>query len=163
MCCHWSERVPWERIVLGVAVIWGFVAIISWSLTHSIPSANREIVLSMVSVLGTALGAVVGAVFRSNNADETKNRTIETLANTAAAPITKTTTETLSDGQGTSTTSTEGSAPLAGATTGKPTCTRKPVAAEEDGDGGLPDLPPSQRPVRSDPTDGLGEEGQPRV
>lgn len=97
---HWAERIPWERIILGIAVIWGFVGLCSYLLQHAVPEGNREIVLSMVAVLGTAVGAVVGAIFRQNAGDEAKNRTIETLANTAAAPLTTTTiTEVTTDGQ----------------------------------------------------------------
>jgi hypothetical protein len=132
----WIEKVPWERIILGVAVIWGFVAIINFMLTQEIPLGNKEIVLSMTAVLGTALGAVIGAVFRNNGSDEAKNRTIETLANTAAAPLTTTTvTEVSTDGQSNRSETTGG---------GREVVADSPIQPI-DAEDSIPDLPPSQR------------------
>lgn len=145
---QWYEKIPWERIILGIAIIWGFVAIITYMLGQEIPAGNKEIILSMTAVLGTALGAVVNSIFRSSNSDEAKNRTIETLANTAAAPLTTTTTETVTNGQPESGAGAGRSRSVAA---GNTDAGADPIPARVDDD--FPDEPPS--------VDGLGEETQP--
>lgn len=69
-----------ERIIFGVLIILGFLLATATAAFLPIVGASHDVVTGAVGTLGTALGMVVQAVFRTDKTDKQTADTIQQLA-----------------------------------------------------------------------------------
>lgn len=74
-----------ERILFGLLIIGGYLALIAWALNLHLDQGQLTIASTGLGVLGTAIGAIVAAIWRTDRADKQNASTMATLANTVAA------------------------------------------------------------------------------
>lgn len=79
------------QLLLGLVVVVGFFTALHEMLKHPIPPENHDIVITMLSVLGAGLMAVLGFYFATNYAaqkkDDTINDVVKNMPPTGVQPI----------------------------------------------------------------------------
>lgn len=86
-----SKECASGQLALGCLVVIGFFFALYEMLSHPIPTENHDIVITMLSVLGAGLMAVLGFYFATNYAaqkkDETINDVVKNMPATGVQPI----------------------------------------------------------------------------
>lgn len=69
-----------ERMVFGALIIIGFLLATASAAYFPIVGSSRDVVVGAVGTLGTALGMVVQAIFRTDKTDKQNAETLNQLA-----------------------------------------------------------------------------------
>lgn len=72
-----------ERMVFGAIIVIGYMLVIGAAAYLPMNGLSRDVVLGAVGSLGTAVGVIVQAVFRTDKADKQNAETMATLARAA--------------------------------------------------------------------------------
>ena len=85
-----DRRCSWHDIILALlslAVTGGFFGCLAALMWWTIPEGNREVMLTMTGVLGTAWVGVIGYFFGSSAGSAQKDATISALSKPNGTPV----------------------------------------------------------------------------
>jgi len=75
-----------ERILFCLLIIGGYLGLLFWSMSPGkLDQSQLTIMSTGLGVLGTAIGAIVAAIWKSDRADKQNASTMATLADAVAA------------------------------------------------------------------------------
>ena len=74
-----------ERMVFGIMIVGGYLGVLFMVAQGHVDSTAQNFVSTSMGVLGTALGAIVGAIWKSDRADKDNAQAMASLASTVAA------------------------------------------------------------------------------
>lgn len=84
-----------ERIIFGLLLIGGYIGLVVLGSTLVQDADARQLIRDALLVLGPVIGGIATAIWKTNSVERQQAATLQTLANSAAAPLTTTTTTTV--------------------------------------------------------------------
>lgn len=74
-----------ERMVFGLLIIGGYLGCMGALTMFHLPAANLNLISQGVGALGTAVGVIVAAIWKTDKSDRQNADTVSTLASVVAS------------------------------------------------------------------------------